>query len=99
MAIPNAFNGEMKKNIIKSGLFSFARLFKTDRREFRDLIMNHCKDAKKKLPTIPGEVSHRLKIITLLAKIVSDFYDEIIAAFEEFNEAYGQGKWQPTSER
>jgi hypothetical protein len=84
-------DGDLKKDFVKSALMWLARLMGKDD-EFTEIVRAEVRDIGKHLAKIPGEVGHRLKILTTLATIVVDFRTELLSAFEKYNVAYGSGK-------
>ena len=86
--------GLIVAGLLKSELFSFARLFAISH-EFRDIIRMVTPDTEKMIATVPGEVGHRLKIMTILATVVDEYYYAIGYALEIFCVAYSpKANWK-----
>ena len=73
--------------LVKSALFSFARLFAINH-EIRDVIRYFSPGTMRVFASIPGEVGHRLKIVTTLAAIIDEYREPIGKALEAFNMAF-----------
>ena len=86
-------DGDLKKDFVKSALMRLARLMGKDA-EFTEIVRSEVKQLDRHLAKIPGEVNHRLKILTTLATMALDFRAEFLSAFEKYNEAYGSGSWK-----
>ena len=80
--------------LLKAELFSMARLFAINH-EFRDIIRCLTPETMRYFASIPGEISHRLKIITTLAAVFDEFRVQIGFALEVFNTMYSpKGNWK-----
>jgi len=82
---PRAFDGQARSP--RQVFFSFSRLFQKSL-----ALQQHILD--KKLPgeapmgQVPGNVAHRLRIVTKLACILMEHYRQICAGLEAYNDAY-----------
>ena len=82
------------KILMKSVLLCFARM-SAENTSFQ-LLIEHFEGCG--IPTIPGVIKHRLKIIPFLAHIVHNYRDSIFKAIEVVNEAFGDGRWKADSQ-
>ena len=83
--------GDYKPDLIKSALMRVARLLGKDD-EIADILRSYI-DPEKKLSKIPGEVNHRLRILTMLAILVLEHRTGLNKMLEDYNAAYGLGRW------
>lgn len=86
-----AGTGEMKAGShVVSELLSFARLFALSH-QLRDIISEYEDDAvAEKFSTLPGDVKHRLMILTLIAVIINSHSHIIEQATGDFILAFGK---------
>ncbi|KAK3241219.1 hypothetical protein CYMTET_48993 [Cymbomonas tetramitiformis] len=89
----NLASGKLVYNFLKGELFRLVRLDKPSL-EFRDLLRHLHPEVADLYRTMPGDIKHRINIITKIAKVFSGCRDEIRDVCWQMNLVYGKGVWK-----
>jgi hypothetical protein len=102
MSFPGAFRkaGVEQTRTYKQGLMSFASLMSNKKFHmmFALILRRRAGNAKMPVPSVAGEVNHRLLICTSLASVLAEFGDAVLATCDEWNVTYGEGRWKAAAE-